>query len=222
MTEPAQYISLPPSSFTEGSYNVRHNTENCVPSIEVIGSENVSVITCPSGELLLDQVTQPDLKNIVTSRDIRSFLKWSKSTIPLKQAFLTMQFSNETMVTRVVVYCLVLQDLKIREPKKFRLFSSTTESFYPMTEINNVDSSVFTVTSTGSTTLQRTNNGDNDNDDDDDIIYSKYEYRKYNLEIPEDRQIPLKSLRISMDFEGDNWIFISEVELYHTEILHGE
>ena len=212
MTKPTQYISLPPSTFNEGGYNVRHSTENCVSSIEDIESESMNILTCPNGELLLDKVTQANLGIWVSDEDIQLFNTWSESTIQLNEAFITLQFLNNITVTRLVVYCLVLQDLKVREPKKFRLFSSTMDSVFPTTEIKGIDT-VFTMTSSGSTTIRRMNN--NDDDDDDGLTFSTYEYRKYNLIIPEDRQVSLNSLRISMDFEGDNWIFISEVEAFH-------
>ena len=217
MTKPTQYISLPPSTFNEGDYNVRHSTENCVPSIEDIENESMNILTCPSGELLLDQVTQANLAIWVSDEKIQLFNTWSKSTIPLNEAFITLQFLNNTIVTRLVVYCLVLQDLKVREPKKFRLFLSTMDSVFPTTEIQGIDT-VFTMTSSGSTVIRRMNNNDDDDDDDDEngFTFSTYEYRKYDLIIPEDRQVSLNSLRISMDFEDDNWIFISEVEAYHT------
>ena len=217
MTKPTQYISLPPSTFNEGGYNVRHSTGNCVSSIEDIESESMNTLTCPSGQLLLDQVTQANLRFTVRDGDIQLFNTWSESTIQLNEAFITLQFLNNITVTRLVVYCLVLQDLKVREPKRFRLFSSTMDSVFPTTEIKGIDTE-FTVTSSGSTTIRRMNNdGDDDDDDDDDdgVISTTYEYIKYDLIIPEDRQVSLNSLRISMDFEGDNWIFISEVEAYH-------
>ena len=183
-------------------------------SIEVIESENMNLITCPSGELLLDQVTQPNLFFVVSDGDIQSFNTWSKNTIPLKQAFITLQFLNTITVTRLVVYCLVLEDLKVREPKTIRLFLSTIESTFPSIEIKKVDT-VFTVMSSGRTTIEPINNDDEDGSG---VVYSTYEYRKYDLVIRNDQQTPLRSLRIEMDFEKD-WIFISEVEAYHTEIL---
>ena len=218
MITPTRYISLPPSTFNEGIYNVSHNTENCVSSIEVIESENTNLITCPSGELLLDRVTQPTLFFVVSDGDIQSFNTWRKNTIPLKRAFITLQFFNTIIVTRLVVYCLVLEDLKVREPKNIRLYFSTTESTFPSIEIKKVDTT-FTVTSSGRITIQRMNNGDDDDDDDNGVIYSTYEHGKYDLVIRNDQQTSLRSLRIEMDFEGDNWIFISEVEAYHTVIL---
>ena len=138
MIKPTRYISLPPSTFNEGIYNVSHNTENFVSSTEVIESENMNIITCPSGELLLDQVMQPNLFLAVSDVDIQSFNTWRKSTIPLNQAFITLQFLNTIIVTGLVVYCLVLEDLKVREPKTIGLFLSTTESTFPIIEINNV------------------------------------------------------------------------------------
>ena len=218
MIKPSRYISLPPSTFNEGIYNVPHNTENCVSSIEVIGSENTNIITCPSGELLLDQVTQPNLFFAVSDGDIQSFNTWRKNTIPLKQAFITLQFFNTIIVTRLMVYCLVLRDLKVREPKTIRLFSSTMESTFPTSEINNVDT-MFTVLSSGRTTTRRRNSGDDDDNSNNNFVSSTYEYRKYDLVIPNDQQTPLRSLRISIDFEGDKWIFISEVEAYRIENL---
>ena len=212
MTKPTQYISLPPSTFNEGGYNVHHSTGNCESSIEDIESESMSILTCPSGELLLDQVTEANLRFTVRDRDIQLFNTWSENTISLKEGFITLQFLNNTIVTRLVVYCLVLRDLKVREPKRFKLFLSTMDSVFPTTEIQGIDT-VFTMTSSGSTTIRRMNN--NDDDDENGFTLSTYEYRKYDLIIPEDRQVSLNSLRISMDFEGDNWIFISEVEAYH-------
>ena len=93
------------------------------------------------------------------------------------------------------------------------------ESTFPSIEIERVDT-MFTVTSSGRTTIRRMSSGDDDDDDDDNgVIYSTYEYRKYDLIIPNDQQTPVRSLRIAMDFEADNWIFISEVEAYHIERL---
>ena len=207
MIKPIRYISLPPSIFNEGAYNVPHNTENCVSSTEVIESQNMNLITCPSGELLLDQVTQPNLFFVVNDGHIQSFYTWRKSTIPLNQVFITLQFLNTIVVTRLVVYCLVLQDLQVYELNNFRLFLSTMESSFPSTEIERVITT-FTVMSSGRTSIQLTNNGDDDDDDDDDngVVFSTYEYRKYDFVIPNDQQTLLRSLRISMDFEVDNWI----------------
>ena len=220
MIEPSHFVSLPPSTFNEGGYWVRHSTAHCVSSNEMIDNRNVPIITCPSeGGLLLDQVTQPDISNAVTREAIQSFNTWVERASMLSEAFITLQFLNETTVSRATVYCLVLQDLKVREPKKFRLFSSTVDSIYPTTKITGIDDSVFTVISSGTTTIRRINGDDDDDDDDDGInnINAAYEYRKYDLEIPADRQTTLNFLRISMDFEGDNWIFISETEVYHIE-----
>jgi len=131
------------------------------------------------------------------------------------------------VITRVAVYCLVLWDLKIHEPSKFKLFASSTENIYPNTEIN-ISNPVFTALRSGRTAIQSVNNGgggDGDEEEDEEdggggggVTFSDYEYRKYDLEISMDRQILMNFLRISMDFVGDNWIFISEVEVYHVEM----
>ena len=43
-----------------------------------------------------------------------------------------------------------------------------------------------------------------------------YEYRKCSLTIPEDRQVSLNYLRVSLEFGIlVDWIFISEIEVYH-------
>ena len=47
---------------------------------------------------------------------------------------------------------------------------------------------------------------------------NEYEYRRYDMIIPEISQVSSNSLRLSLDFEGVRkkyWIFISEVEVYH-------
>jgi len=138
----------------------------------------VNIVNCSSKGVLFYQVTQPDISNAVTSEDIQAFNTWNDKEVSLNNAFITLQFTNNIVITRTVVYYLVPRDLKVREPKGIELFSSTTESIYPITEIKGVQDSVFTMLSTGMTNIQR------NSDDDDDVISSNYEYRKYNLTIP--------------------------------------
>ena len=198
---PTGYVSFPPSTFDEDNFNVVHSMGSCSPSVEVVdGDRNEDVIICPNGELLLDGVTETNLEDDVTDSDIHSFYTWQSATIPTSDAFVTLQFPGEPITpTKVVVYCIELRGLHVREPHAMRLYSSTTESIFPNNEIRDVDDNVFTMGTTG-TTAQ--------NDD--------YEYRRYELVIPGNRQVALNYLRILLDFEGGNWMFISEVEVYHT------
>ena len=136
---------------------------------------------------------------IVTSSDIQTFYTWRVNHIPEREAFITLQFPGEPITpTRVVVYCLELRELRAREPRRIELFSSTTESIFPDDDIRDVEDDIFTVERAGRTAQN-----------------NEYEYRRYNLIIPENRQVALNYLRISLDFEGRNWMFISEVEVYH-------
>ena len=197
--KPIGYVSFPPSNYNEDSYNVIHSVGNCSSSMEVVDSSNENVIVCPYGELLLDGITETNLRDDVTDSDIQRFYTWREMTIPLREAFITLQFPGEPITpTKVVVYCLELRGLKVRRPRAIKLYSSTTESIFPDNEIEGLDDNVFNTTSTGST--GRGNN---------------YEYRKYDLIIPENRQIPLNYLRVSLDFERGDWMFISEVEVHH-------
>ena len=177
-----------------------HSIGNCSPSVEVVdGDRNEDVIICPNGELLLDGVTETNLEDDVTDSDIRFFYTWRERSIPLNDAFITLQFPGEPITpTKVVVYCLELRDLQVRDPRAIRLYSSTTESTFPDDEIRDVDDNDFEVVNSGRTAQ---------NDD--------YEYRKYNLIIPENRQVALNYIRILLDFERRDWIFISEVEVHH-------
>ena len=166
------------------------------------------MVICPNGELLLDGITETNLEDNVVDSDIRTFYTWEERSIPGNEAFITLQFPNSAITpTRVVVYCLELRDLRAREPRAIRLYSSTTDSIFPNTEIRDVDDNNFVVTSSGRTSA---------NDD--------YEYRRYDLIIPENRQVSLNYLRMSLDFERGSWVFISEVEVYHMfeqrELLH--
>ena len=173
-------------------------------SSERVDGGNEDVIICPNGELLLDGVTDVNLEDgdAVTDNDIRMFYTWEDDSLPggINEAFVTLQFPNAITPTRVVVYCLELRDIRARGPRDITLFSSTTQSIFP--EDNNipvVDDDSFVVVTSGRTAA---------NDD--------YEYRRYNIVIPENERIALNYLRISLDFEGrDNWMFISEVEVYH-------
>ena len=198
--EPVQCISLPPGTYDEGSYLVNHNTTNCRSSIEVIDGSIVTVITCPYGELLLDGITQTNLNDGITNSDIRTFYTWEDRSLPfgINDAFVTLQFPNNPVTpTRVDVYYLEMMELRATEPQRITLYSSSTESIFPDDEIQANDEIV--VTNSGTTP---------GNDD--------YEYRKCSLTIPEDRQVSLNYLRISLEFDlMVDWIFISEVEVYH-------
>lgn len=157
------------------------------------------VITCPHGELLLDGITQTNLEDDVTDDDIRTFYTWEEKSIPINEAFITLQFPNNAITPiRVAVYCLESQQLDAREPRRIRLYSSSTDSIFPADDIQVVDDDDFEIIKSGRTS---------DNDE--------YQYRRYDLIIREDRQVPLNYLRISLDFEGMDWLFISEVEVYH-------
>ena len=158
------------------------------------------MVICPNGELLLDGITETDLEDDVVDNDIRTFYTWEERSIPDNEAFITLQFPNSAITpTRVAVYCLELRDLRAREPRGIRLYSSTTDSILPDDEIRDVfDENSFTVIRSGRTSAD-----------------DEYEYRRYDLTIPDNRQVSLNYLRISLDFEGMNWMFISEVEVYH-------
>ena len=197
--KPVGYVSFPPSNYNEDTYNVVHSIGNCSSSVEVVDGRNEDVIICPYGELLLDSVTEVNLEDSVTNNDIQFFYTWQERTIPLRDAFITLQFPGDPITpTKVVVHCLVLRELRVREPRNIRLFSSTTEEIFPDDEIREIDDNEFTITKSGRT-------AQNDN----------YEYRRYDLTIRENRQVTLNYLRISLDFEMMNWVFISEVEVYH-------
>ncbi|XP_065917739.1 class II receptor tyrosine kinase-like isoform X2 [Dysidea avara] len=197
--KPVGYVSFLPSNYDEDTYNIVHSIGKCNPSVEVVdGDRNEDVIICPNGELLLDGATETNLEDDVTDSDIRVFYTWKERSIPLKDAFITLQFPSEPITpTKVVVYYLELRGLKVREPRAIRLYSSTTERIFPDDEIRDLDDSVFTI-----------NTGITAQDD-------QYEYRRYNLIIPENRQVSLNYLRISLAFERGSWVFISEVEVYH-------
>ena len=176
-----------------------HNTSGCITREERVDNRDRDVVVCPNGELLLDGVTETNWEDDVTSSDIQTFYTWEEDSIPEREAFITLQFPGEPITpTRVVVHCLELTELRAREPRRIELFSSTTESIFPDDDIRDVEDDVFTVERAGRT-------AQND----------EYEYRRYNLIIPENRQVALNYLRISLDFEGMNWMFISEVEVYH-------
>ena len=145
-------------------------------SRERIDYRDADVITCPYGELLLDGITQNPLS---------------------RTAFVTLQFPNTITPTKVVVYCLRLRNLDVREPYSIRLYSSTTASIFPDDDrIRDVNDNNFEIIMSG-----RTSQND------------EYEYRRYNLIIPVYRQVSLNYLRIELRFL--DWLFISEVEVYH-------
>ncbi|XP_065917197.1 discoidin domain-containing receptor 2-like isoform X2 [Dysidea avara] len=214
LSQPTEYISFQSNVFTEGSYNIDQGIGSCISRREEIEGINETIITCPQGELLTDGIKEANLGFRLSSTEIETFYTWRETLLPVKDVFITLRFLDRAITpTRVEVYCLVLQDLRVREPKNIRLYSSNTNSIYPETEIRGVDSSD-TLVDSGRTILSISNGGDDD-DDDDDVTASNYEYQKYTLTIPEDERILLQYLRISLDFEADNWMFINEVEVYH-------
>ena len=158
------------------------------------------MITCPYGELLLDGITQTNLNDGITDSDIQTFYTWEDNSLPMgiNDAFVTLQYPNNAITpTRVDVYYLEMTELRATEPQRIRLYSSSTESIFPDDEIRANDEIV--VINSGTTP---------GNDD--------YEYRKCSLTIPEDRQVSLHYLRITLEFDPMvNWIFISEVEVHH-------
>ena len=158
----------------------------------------MTVVACPYGELLLNGITQPNLQDGVTESDIRNFYTWEDQSLPINEAFVTLQFPNNPITpTKVVVYYLEMRDLRATEPHRIRLYSSTTESIFPDDDIQNVNENAVTIES-------GTTSGNN------------YCYIRYDLTIPENSRIPLNYLRIEFDFDPMvDWIFISEVEVYH-------
>ena len=149
----------------------------------------------------MDGITQVNLEDDVTNSDIQRFYTWEEKLIPTNEAFVTLQFPNMIKPIRVEIYCLESRDLRVRSPKKIKLYSSTTDSIYPADEIKHVHDKRFTVVRSGKTS----------ND-------YHYEYRRYDMMIPEISQVPLNYLRLSLDFEGVHrkyWLFISEVAVYH-------
>ena len=70
MIKPSWYISLPPSTFSEGIYNVPDNTENHMSSIEVIETEKTKIILVPVGSYCwIKYITQPNLFFVVSDGD---------------------------------------------------------------------------------------------------------------------------------------------------------
>ena len=166
---------------------------------ERIDRDDENVVICPNGELLLDGITQANLEDNVIGSDIRTFYTWRHKSIPSDKAFIILQFPNNVITpTKVAVYCLRLQNLRVREPKKIRLYYSTRESIFPdRHEIQGAFAeNDFVVTGSGRTS---------ENDE--------YEYRRYDLIISENSRVSLNYLCI--EFEFNDWIFISEVEVYH-------
>ena len=163
--------------------------------------EDVTVVTCPYGELLLNGITQANLEDGVTDSDIRNFYTWEDQSLPMgiNDAFVTLQFPDNAITpTKVVVYCLEMSDLRATEPNRIRLYSSTTESIYPDDQIDFDSNTVI---------IESGRTSDNDN----------FMYIRYDLTIPEDSRVSLNYLRIEFDLGGTmvDWIFISEVEVYH-------
>jgi len=222
ISQPTDYITFQSNTFTEGSYNVDQGIGSCVSSREEVDGTDETVIICPRGELLTDGRKHANLGLRLSDTEVGTFYTWRERLLPVRNAFTTLRFLDGPIVpTRVEVYCLVLPDLKVQKPRNVRLFSSNTNSIYPETEIRTVVSSVLVNSGVTIVSTTSSNGGDDDDDDDDNggprVTFSSYEYQKYTLAIPEDEQVSLKYLRISLEFEGDNWIFINEVEVYYGE-----
>ena len=199
IARPARYVCFPPDTYDEGSYEVTHNIGNCDTSEQRVDNSDENVIICPYGELLLDSETQFNLQDAtITDTFIRFFYTLDENAfMGMDEPFFTLQFPGETITpTRIVVYFLDMMELRAREPRGITLFLSTTESIYPEDEIQ-VEETITEISS--GVTAQ--------NDD--------YVYIKYQLTIPANERVPMNYARISMDFEGMNWIFISEIEVYH-------
>ena len=162
----------------------------------------MTVLACLYGELLLNGVTQANLDDGVTNSDIRTFYTWERDSIPINRAFVTLQFPNNTITpTKVVVYCLEMMQLQATEPGRIRLYSSTTESIYPVENEIDLDNNDIV---TEDVKCGRTSGNDN------------YKYIRYNITIPQEIRVPLNYLRIEFELGGMvDWIFISEVEVYH-------
>ena len=217
LSQPTDYITFQSNTFTEGGYNVDQGIGSCVSSREEVDGTDETVIICPQGELLTDGIKQANLGFRLTDTEVQTFYTWRERLLPVSDALITLRFLDGPIVpTRVEVYCLVLPDLRMQAPQNIRLFLSNINSIFPEAEITGVDSSVFTVVNSGRTIISR-RNGDDEDDDDDDVTTSYYEYRKYTLTIPENERNLSKYLRTSLDFEGDNWMFVNEVEIYRGE-----
>ena len=168
----------------------------------MLDNDDAIVITCPHGELL-DGITQTNLDDGITNSDIQTFYTWEDRSLPqgINDAFVTLQFPTNTITpTRVVVYYLEMMELRATGPQCITLYSSTTESIFPVTEIRDTNDEVVVVKS-GTTS---------DNDD--------YIYTRHVITFREDKPPlePLNYLHISLEFDAMvDWIFISEVEVYH-------
>ena len=197
IARPAGYVSFPPSTYDEGSYEVTHSIGNCSTRVARVGNHTKDVIICPYGELLLDGRIQTNLRGAINANRIRFFYTWEERTIPAMEAFVTLQFPGEAITpTKIVMYYLDMLKVRAHEPRSITLFSSTTESIYPEDEIQ-VDEMITEISSGISA-----QNGD-------------YAYKKYEIQIPENRRVAMNYARISMEYEEMKWIFISEIEVYH-------
>jgi len=199
IARPARYVCFPPDTYEERPYEVTHSIGNCNTSVQRVDNSNEDVIICPYGELLLDSETQINLQGAtITDNIIRFFYTLDENSfMGMDEPFFTLQFPGEPITpTRIVVYFLEMMELEASRPRDITLFLSTTESIYPEDEIRVEE--VMTEISSGVTAQ---------NDD--------YVYVKYELTIPINERVSMNYARISMDFEGMNWIFISEIEVYH-------
>ena len=198
IARPAIYVSFRPGTYDDRSFEVTHSIGNCSTSVQRVDYRNEEVIICPYGELLLDNEIQISLQDATITKDfIRFFYTWQDNSVPIMEAFVTLQFPGEPIIpSKIVVYCLEMLELRAREPREITLYSSTTENIYPENEIR-VDEMI-TEISSGITA---------DNDD--------YVYKRYEILIPLNRSVSMNYARISLGFDAMNWIFISEVEVYH-------
>ena len=218
ISQPTDYITFQSNTFTEGSYNVDQGIGSCVSSREEVDGTDETVIICPRGELLTDGRKHANLGLRLSDTEVGRFYTWRERMLPVRNAFTTLRFLDGPIVpTRVEVYCLALPDLKVQKPRNVRLFSSNTNSIYPETEIRTVVSSVLVNSGVTIVSTTSSNGGDDDDNGGPRVTFSSYEYQKYTLAIPEDEQVSLQHLRISLEFDGDNWIFVNEVEVYYGE-----
>jgi len=167
---------------------------------------DVTVITCPRGELLTNGIKQANLGADLSNSEVRTFHAWTESLLPVRDAFITLRYLDGAITpTKVEVYCLMLRDLRIQEPRSIRLYSSNTNSVYPETEIRGVESPILTVVNSGITNISSTDrNGAN-------TTSSNFEYQKYTMTIPENEWIPLQYLRILLDInKHNNCLFVNE------------
>ena len=191
--EPASYISSTPNKHS----NI-HSTGNCSHHYASAS------IACPRGELLLDGVKQINLEDGVTDSDVLKFYAWRYDYYYYYYAydythddrvFVTLKFPNNAIKpTKVAVYCLESSQLDAGGPKRIMLHSSSTCTG---SRILGVEVNSMTISTYAS----------------EDFVYR---IQRYDVIIPEGSQVILNYLCISLQFNArHNWLYISEVEVYH-------